>query len=229
MRWLSNLWWRLIRFGFRLLYYELAFTYDIVSRIVSLGVWRGWQRTVFKYLPESQDGMLLELAHGTGNLQLDLAERGFRSVGYDLSPQMGRLARKKMQRHNVQVMLVQGRAQQLPFVSGAFSGVLATFPTDFMFQDETLAEIHRVLVEEGVLVVVLSGTFSGKGLARVLLEWLYRITGQRHIEVDVDAAYRRIQDRLNSRGFETQITNEPCNRSSALLVVGSKIMLPNSQ
>jgi ubiquinone/menaquinone biosynthesis C-methylase UbiE len=227
MRWLSNLWWRLVRFGFRLLYYELAFTYDIVSKLVSLGAWREWQRTAFMYLPEPQEGVLLELAHGTGNLQLDLVERGFRSVGYELSPQMGRLARKKLLSNGLPVTLAQGRAQELPFASGTFSGVISTFPTDFIFQDETLVEIHRVLVDAGVLVVVLSGTFEGKGPVRVLLEWLYRITGQRGVEADIDTAYRRIRDQLSRAGFDAQIVREPCKRSTALLVVGSKIMLPN--
>ncbi|MCZ7544410.1 MAG: hypothetical protein M5R40_13175 [Anaerolineae bacterium] len=44
---LERLWWALVRFGFRLLYNELAFTYDLVSRVVSLGQWRAWQRAAF--------------------------------------------------------------------------------------------------------------------------------------------------------------------------------------
>ena len=34
---LEKTWWSLIRFGFRLLYNEMAFTYDTVSWVVSLG------------------------------------------------------------------------------------------------------------------------------------------------------------------------------------------------
>jgi ubiquinone/menaquinone biosynthesis C-methylase UbiE len=78
-----TLWRRLLRFGFRLLYNELAFTYDMVSAVVSLGAWRCWTRAALRQL--ASDGLILELAHGTGNLQLDLAAAGRRSVGFDLS------------------------------------------------------------------------------------------------------------------------------------------------
>jgi hypothetical protein len=47
---MKRLWWGLVRFGFRLLYNEFAFTYDTVSKVVSLGAWRCWQRAALKYL-----------------------------------------------------------------------------------------------------------------------------------------------------------------------------------
>jgi hypothetical protein len=51
MKQLTGLWWRLVRFGFRLLYNEMAFTYDAVSAVVSLGEWRSWQRAALNFLP----------------------------------------------------------------------------------------------------------------------------------------------------------------------------------
>ena len=41
---IHKLWVTLVRFGFRLLYYELAWTYDLVSWLVSLGEWVRWHR-----------------------------------------------------------------------------------------------------------------------------------------------------------------------------------------
>ena len=75
-----NLWERLVRFGFRLLYNELAFTYDIVSVIVSMGAWRCWQRAALKNIHLPLTAHIIELAHGTGNLQLDLYANGFTPV-----------------------------------------------------------------------------------------------------------------------------------------------------
>jgi hypothetical protein len=50
MRSAPSLWWRLVRFGFRLLYNEFAFSYDLVSKVVSLGAWRCWQQSALKHL-----------------------------------------------------------------------------------------------------------------------------------------------------------------------------------
>jgi ubiquinone/menaquinone biosynthesis C-methylase UbiE len=115
-----SLWWRLIGFGFRLLYNELAFTYDLVSYVVSLGAWRCWQKAALKHLDITQGARVLELAHGTGNLQVDLNAAGYKVVGYDLSPYMGRIAERKIRRQNYPVRLARGRAQQLPFPAGSF-------------------------------------------------------------------------------------------------------------
>src|SRR5690348_6096878 len=115
----------------------MAFTYDLVSSIVSLGAWRCWQQSALKHLMISKDSLILELAHGTGNLQLDLHAAGFQSIGYDLSPYMGRIARAKMRRHGLSPRLVRGKAQQLPFPAASFSAVISTFPTDFIVAPET--------------------------------------------------------------------------------------------
>ncbi|MER3543218.1 MAG: hypothetical protein C4311_01115 [Chloroflexota bacterium] len=64
----------LLRSAFRLLYNELAWTYDWVSQAVSLGQWRSWQRASLARL---RGPRVLEVAHGTGDLLLDLAEAGF--------------------------------------------------------------------------------------------------------------------------------------------------------
>ena len=90
---MKALWWRLVRFGFRLLYQEMAWTYDLVSWAVSLGEWRAWQRAA---LPFVSGRHVLEIAHGPGHLLLALSTAGFTVSGLDLSPQMGRQARRRL-------------------------------------------------------------------------------------------------------------------------------------
>ena len=176
---LESLWWRLVRFGFRLLYNEFAWTYDPVSWIVSLGQWRRWQQASLPYLSTRGEGLILELAHGTGNLQIDLTESGFRAVGLDLSPYMGRIARRKLLRHGLVPRLVRGNAAHLPFPTGSFEAVVSTFPTEFIIRPDTLREIHRVLRKGGRLVVVPNGILRLTNPLSRFLEWLYQITGQR--------------------------------------------------
>jgi ubiquinone/menaquinone biosynthesis C-methylase UbiE len=227
-----KLWWRLVRFGFRLLYNEFAFTYDLVSKVVSLGAWRCWQRSAIKHLNAPEGSRILELAHGTGDLQTDLYAAGYQIVGYDLSPHMGRIASRKLRRQSIPVRLAQGQAQALPFADASFPMVVCTFPSEFIAHEETLREAYRVLQSNGRFVVVITGVFTTRGLVIRLLEWLYRITGQR----DVDAAqrfteeqqtylaerYERFLTIFHDAGFTTELVTETCPRSLAQVIVAEK-------
>ncbi|MCE2472144.1 MAG: methyltransferase domain-containing protein [Anaerolineae bacterium] len=168
--------WRLL---FRLLYYELACTYDLVSASVSLGRWRAWQRSVLRYLPAAEDGLVLELAHGTGDLQVDLLRAGYQTVALDLSAQMGRLARRKLRRAHLAADLIRGDAVHLPCKSASFASIVCTFPTPFIFAGPVLAEMARVLCPSGRAAIVLVGQLRGGGILRALIRRLYRLTGQR--------------------------------------------------
>jgi ubiquinone/menaquinone biosynthesis C-methylase UbiE len=211
-----NLWWRLVRFGFRLLYNEMAFTYDWVSYAVSLGAWRCWQRASLKHLNVQPNARILELAHGTGNLQIDMQALGYRVIGHDLSPYMGRITQRKLTGYGMIPRLTRGQAQKLPFASGAFAAVVSTFPTNFILQPETLREVFRVLQADGNFVIVPNGVLTGNGRIEAGLEQLYRITGQRE-ENDFDiAAY------LQSYGFEAQIVQESCPHSIAQVIIARK-------
>src|SRR5262245_492633 len=140
---------QLLKIGFHLLYHQMAWSYDLVAWFVSLGQWAAWLRLALRF---TQPGPLLELAHGTGGLLLDMIERGYEPVGIDLSPYMSRLARQRLQRRNLPSELSRARAQQLPFPSGSFTNVIATFPTPYIFESETLAEVHRVLTAPDSLI-----------------------------------------------------------------------------
>jgi ubiquinone/menaquinone biosynthesis C-methylase UbiE len=211
-----NLWWRLLRIGFRLLYNELAFTYDLVSSVVSLGAWRCWQQAVLKHLDASPGALVLELAHGTGNLQLDLNAAGYQVIGYDLSPYMGRIAWRKLRRNHLPVRLVCGRAQQLPFPANTFSAVVSTFPTNFIVEPETLIEVRRILRDDGHFIIVPNGVLTGTGAVETVIEWLYRITGQRNGSPENIASF------CAGYGFEARSMEERCPHSVAQVILAQK-------
>jgi len=213
-----RLWWNLVRFGFRLLYNEMAFTYDTVSWFVSLGQWRCWQRTSMQFLPDSKTSWILDLAHGTGNLQIDLQQAGYRTVAFDLSSYMGHIASRKLAKNNLQQRFVQGSAFQLPFVDGAFDAIVSTFPTDFIVQPEMLKEANRILSNSGKLIVVLNGVLTGGGIVKIFLEWLYRITGQRH-----DGNHQTDTEHyFMGYGFDVESAEIRCKNSMAQLVILTK-------
>lgn len=169
---------RLWRCGFHLLYNQCAFSYDAVSRAVSLGRWRAWQRSSMRYLPPPAAGLVLELAHGTGDLQIDLHAAGYSSLALDLSPTMGRLAQKKLRRAGLSGKFVRGHAHRLPLPAEKIAAVVCTFPTAFIFHRQMLDELQRVLQPGAPVCIVLAGELHGRGPLRSLIRSLYRLTGQ---------------------------------------------------
>ena len=169
----------LIKLGFHLLYNQMAFTYDTVAWLVSFGQWAAWRRLALQYL---QSGPVLELAYGTGGLFVDMSTAQLRPIGIDISPYMARLASRRLHRQSLPAPLCRAEAQHLPFPDDHFSNIVATFPTNYIFEPETVAEIHRLLKTEpaGRLVIVLEGQLRGPWPIRPLIDWLYRVTDQRN-------------------------------------------------
>ena len=207
------------RIGFRLLYNELAFTYDVVSRAVSLGHWRSWQRCVLPFLPSIQNGLVLELAHGTGDLQIDLLRAGYRTVALDISPAMGRLARRKLQRTGFSAGFVRGNAVRLPYRSNSLASVVCTFPTPFIFNPQALKELARVIEPSGKIIIVLVGQLHGGGLIRGLIRRLYLLTGQ-HDEILSDSAVRDLF-RLSEFNVKSRVVT--LDGSAAQLAILAKV------
>lgn len=174
---------RLVGFGFHLLYHRLAWIYDAVAWSVSLGQWQAWVRAA---LPHLAGENILEIGHGPGHLLTDLAERGFRPVGLDASPQMTRLAGRRLRRAGFALTLVQGYAQALPFPDGTFDTVVATFPTAFILDAAVLAETARVSGPQGRFVVVIGAHLSGRDPLSRLIKCLYHVAGQQ-TALDADA------------------------------------------
>jgi ubiquinone/menaquinone biosynthesis C-methylase UbiE len=170
-------WARLISFGFRLLYNELAWLYDPVSWVVSLGQWRRWQQTALAYLPAA--GGVLEVGFGPGHLLVDLAAAGYHPFGLDLSPFMLRLAQRRFRRRAGAANLVRGRASALPFAASVFDAVVLTFPTPFVYDPVWIGRLERVLKPGARLIVVETSFFARRNPPACFVEWLYRITGQR--------------------------------------------------
>ena len=231
---MRRLWWAFVRLSFRLLYNEFAWVYDLVAWVVSLGQWTAWGRTA---IPHLRGTRVLELAHGPGHLLVAMAERELAPVGLDLSPHMGRLARRRLRRTGLagrsgdirfcsqqDVPLVRARAQALPFREGCLDSVVATFPTEFILDPATLRETARVLrVREsaegrsgGRLVVVAWARLSERDPVSRFIGWLYQVTGQG--EPLPGAGEAAIAD----AGFAPRAVWERVGQSEVMLVLADK-------
>jgi ubiquinone/menaquinone biosynthesis C-methylase UbiE len=166
---------RIMRAFFYLLYHQFARLYDWVAWVVSLGKWTEWVATV---IPEVEGPRVLELGHGTGHLQINLLNKGLWVFGVDESPQMGRLATKRLQQAGDRCHLMRGHAQSLPIPADSFDQVVATFPSEYIFDPESLSETYRILVPGGKMVVLPIAWITGRGLAERIAACLFRVTGQ---------------------------------------------------
>ena len=209
----------LIKLGFHLLYYQLAWTYELVAWLVSFGQWSTWRRLALLFM---QPGPTLELAFGTGVFFIDMLEAGYQPLGIDLSPYMARQASRRLRQRNFELRLSRAKAQALPFPSNHFANVVATFPSDYLLEPQTLAEIQRVLrdpaaapdAQAGRLVIVAEGQL--RGLSEPSL------TGS--TELPINGASRRPNRSTCSRF----ITSKPVGKSLSATAPGPVCSLPTN-
>ena len=124
------------------LYAELAWSYDLVSWLVSWGAWRQWRVAALDYV---RGPRVLEIGFGTGTLLATLVERGYQVMGLEYSAAMHRETAKKLTRLGLAAPRVQAPAQAMPFVAGSFDTIIATFPSAYIVDPATLRECARLL------------------------------------------------------------------------------------
>jgi demethylmenaquinone methyltransferase/2-methoxy-6-polyprenyl-1,4-benzoquinol methylase len=158
----------------------IAHRYDLLNRLLSLGLDRRWRRRTVRELALGPDARVLDVATGTGDLALDLAESGsgVAVVGLDPAPRMLELARHKAEAEGLalRVRFVVGSAESLPFADGEFDAATIAFGIRNV-PDRLLAlrEMRRVTRASGrVAVLELSEPVRGL-LAPCARLYLHRV------------------------------------------------------
>lgn len=223
----------LLRFFFYLLYHPFAFTYDLVAATVSLGRWKDWVLSVAPFIEGTR---ILEIGHGPGHLQRVLLSRNLFAVGMDESAPMGRLARRnlarvfpissnsstKQKKHAyTQINLSRGIAQYLPFSSEAFDTIVATFPSEYIADARTLAEVKRCLINGGRFIVLPVAMLMGRGILDRLMSLLFRVTHQSP-EDPIEIFSKRFERPFIEAGFQVEIKQVEVKSSLLLIVIATK-------
>ncbi|TWF96075.1 class I SAM-dependent methyltransferase [Saccharopolyspora dendranthemae] len=142
-------------------------------------------------------GDVLEVAVGTG-LNLPLYPAGTRLTAIEWSPGMLRLAQQRRAELGVEAELREGDARSLQFPDGAFDTVVCTFSLCAIpDHEQAIAEMHRVLRPDGVLLLadhVVSTAWPVRVVQR-LAELVTVPKGGEHFR-------RRPSQRLPAAGFE---------------------------
>ena len=126
----------------------IAPRYDLVNRIMTLGLDQGWRRRTVDSLRLAPGSTVLDLACGTGDLGRIAGRRGYRTVGADLS--WGMLAARRSGQP-----VVQADVLELPFRDGAFDGIVCGYALrNFTDLAASLREAARVVRPGGRLVAL---------------------------------------------------------------------------
>jgi len=213
---LSTLGNAVLRAFFHLLYHSMAWSYDLVAAIVSVGRWKSWSLAAASLVSGSR---VLELGHGPGHLQVYLNAAGVDVFGIDESRQMSRQAARRLYKNGYPIRLARGVAQSLPYLAESFDSVLATFPTNYIFDPRTLAEIQRVLRPGGKLVVLMAAWITGNSPIEQLMAFVTRVTRQ---TPPPDEDLSRCIEPFTEAGFQASLKFEEVRGSRLMLILAYK-------
>jgi demethylmenaquinone methyltransferase / 2-methoxy-6-polyprenyl-1,4-benzoquinol methylase len=137
----------------------IAARYDLVNRVISLGIDQSWRRKTVRALDLAQSHRVLDLATGTADLAIQVArtEPSVNVVGLDPSGKMLDVGRLKVTRAELdgRVELVQGDAQALPFADQAFDSVCIAFGIrNVPDRGKALREMARVTRPGGRIAIL---------------------------------------------------------------------------
>ena len=110
---------------------RIAYRYDMLNRVLSLGLDWSWRRRAVRALALRQGYRVLDVATGTADMALLVAKLygDGNVIGVDLSRAMLEIGRTKVASRGLagRIELVEGDAERLPFADGSFDGVCIAF------------------------------------------------------------------------------------------------------
>ncbi len=120
---------------------------------VTWGMW-GIPEEELRLLPDDMNGMrAIELGCGTGYVSSWMIRRGATVVGIDNSEQQLATARRLAQEHGMQLELIHGNAETVPYPDGSFDFAISEYGAAIWADPYVwIPEAHRVLRPGGELV-----------------------------------------------------------------------------
>ncbi|RXJ46077.1 bifunctional demethylmenaquinone methyltransferase/2-methoxy-6-polyprenyl-1,4-benzoquinol methylase UbiE [Gelidibacter gilvus] len=132
--------------------------YDGLNRVISFGIDVKWRKKVVAIIAKTQPKRILDIATGTGDLAINLAETDAEEIiGLDISDGMLEVGRKKItdKKLDNKIKMTLGDSENLPFEDNSFDAITVAFGVrNFEDLEKGLSEILRVLKPNGTFVIL---------------------------------------------------------------------------
>ncbi len=160
---------------------SIAPRYDFLNRVLSFGVDRRWRRFAVKQVKFAENGRILDVATGTGDVALQIAARtpaDVTVVGVDFSKEMVELGKEKVRRSPFagRITMEVAPCEAIPFPEESFDSVTIAFGIrNVVDRLQGLKEMHRVLKPGGRVVILEFSTPRSKLFKAVYCFYFLRI------------------------------------------------------
>ena len=132
--------------------------YDGLNRVISFGIDIKWRKKVVKLVKVNNPKTVLDIATGTGDLAINLAETNAEKIiGLDISNGMLEIGKQKIKKKNLEskIEMVLGDSENMPFEDNTFDAITVAFGIrNFETLEKGLKEILRVLKPDGTFVIL---------------------------------------------------------------------------
>jgi demethylmenaquinone methyltransferase/2-methoxy-6-polyprenyl-1,4-benzoquinol methylase len=139
---------------------RIAPQYDFLNKLLSLGIDKRWRQAAAKRIKSHQEGRILDIATGTGDMALEVAnatDNSVKIIGVDFCTAMVEIGRNKLKTSTLSSRITLGVAscEALPFHNDTFDSATIAFGIrNVVDRSLGLREILRVLVPGGRIVIL---------------------------------------------------------------------------
>jgi len=137
----------------------IAHRYDLLNRVLSLGIDRSWRKFAVSMLPKAENPVYLDVATGTCDVALEIMQQipGANVVGVDFSEGMLDLGKEKVKNsgYGDRIDVRFGDAANLPFDDNEFNGSIIAFGIrNVRDYKRGISEMGRVVKSGGKVVIL---------------------------------------------------------------------------
>ncbi|WP_303722392.1 bifunctional demethylmenaquinone methyltransferase/2-methoxy-6-polyprenyl-1,4-benzoquinol methylase UbiE [Malonomonas rubra] len=144
----------------RQMFDDISPRYDLLNRLLSFGIDQRWRRFAVSQLSVPKNGRVLDIATGTCDVALEVAEQSDPSVtivGEDFTQGMLVHGQQKLNnsRHGSRIMLVNAPCEAIPHPAASFDAITIAFGIrNVVDRQGGLNEMFRVLKPGGRAVIL---------------------------------------------------------------------------
>lgn len=137
---------------------NIAFRYDFLNSLLSLGIHKGWRRKCVKLIAAGHPKQILDVATGTADFAIGCARlKPEKITGIDISEGMMQHGREKLKKLGLDklITLQHGDAETVDFPDNTFDAIVVGFGVrNFENLEKGLANMLRILKPGGKLCVL---------------------------------------------------------------------------